>query len=114
MPTESDGSTPRYCWTPAGMTRAADLPGATLQNLIIAAANVALVNEEVVAVLGASNDGTGHFCRRACRLTHSGSVLVMSDLGVIAMYANSGPSVLAQLSFVAGKDGRSVAICAVQ
>jgi hypothetical protein len=93
------------------MVLAADLPAQTLKALVIAAAQTAIENEEVVCILGASSNPFGHFCRLACRFTHPGSILVLPDLGVIEMYANSGPGVLKTLQFVASWEGRSVAIC---
>lgn len=113
MPATGDGNTTRHCWAPVGMILAVDLPASILEIMVRHAARVAISSGDVVTVLGASHSCAGHFCRHACKLTHSGSVVVLPDLDVIELYANRGPAVLRQLRFIKVPDGRSVAVCAV-
>lgn len=113
MPADDEAITARKCWAPPDMTRAVDLPAATLERLVIEAGRVALGVGDVVTVLGARSGlfPTGHFCRHDCRYSHHGSVLVLPDTTVVELFANGG--VLHAFQHVDMGDGASVAIAAV-
>ena len=112
MPASDEAIT---CWAPPDMVRAVDLPREVLHRLVLHAGTIAMLNGEVVTVLGAALGRawpTGHFCQQPCRYTHHGSVLVMPDTSVVELFANGG--CLNAFQYIEGTDGRSVAIVAVE
>lgn len=94
MPSDTDGITPRYCWTPPDMTPATQLPDHLLRQLVVVTAPKVMIFDEVIAILGAVTDWpcypTGHFCRFDCRYAHPGSVIVLPDTTVVELVANGG------------------------
>jgi hypothetical protein len=111
MPAEGELNILPYCWAPADLVTAVELSRDVLRRLVVHAGQLAMLHQEVVAIRGCS-DLVVSFCRAPCRYSHHGSVLVIPDLAVAEIFANGGS--LDQLQWIAGVDGRSVAICAVE
>jgi hypothetical protein len=112
MPSDTDGITPRYCWAPADMTPATELPSELLRIIVAPVAARAMIFDEVITILGAvtnwSSYPTGHFCRLACRYTHPGSIIVLPDTTVVELVANGGTP--EAMRYIPLGEGRSVGL----